>query len=104
MRTWNLRATFGMTMMPHQAVDRVLDELGVTQLRPLLLAIFKQFKPDQTAKALPMIVAWTVRFLICGSGAVARLRRLTPTARRGVVGQSEHGASFMGDDEGDRPR
>jgi hypothetical protein len=51
----------------------VLDQLGVTQLRPLLLAIFRHFKPDQTAKALPMIVAWTVRFLICGSGGSGTL-------------------------------
>jgi hypothetical protein len=51
----------------------VLHQLGVTQLRPLLLAIFQHFKPDQAAKALPMIVAWTVRFLICGSGGSGTL-------------------------------
>ncbi len=51
----------------------VLDQLGVTQLRPLLLAVFAKFKPDQTAQALPMIVAWTVRFLICGSGGSGTL-------------------------------
>lgn len=51
----------------------VLDQLGVTQLRPLLLAIFSEFKPDQVTKALPMIVAWTVRFLICGSGGSGTL-------------------------------
>ncbi len=51
----------------------VLDQLGVTQLRPLLLAIFSKFKSDQVTKALPMIVAWTVRFLICGSGGSGTL-------------------------------
>lgn len=51
----------------------VLDQLGVTQLRPLLMAIFTHFNVDQTAKALPMIVAWTVRFLICGSGGSGTL-------------------------------
>jgi hypothetical protein len=51
----------------------VLDQLGVTQLRPLLLAIFSYFEPSETAKALPMIVAWTVRFLICGSGGSGTL-------------------------------
>jgi hypothetical protein len=62
----------------------VLDELGVTQLRPLLLAIFKQFKPDQTAKALPMIVAWTVRFLICGSGGSGTLETAYADRAAGV--------------------
>jgi predicted small metal-binding protein len=61
----------------HDAVVRqsieVLDQLGVTQLRPLLMAIFAHFTPDQTAKALPMIVAWTVRFLICGAGGSGTL-------------------------------
>lgn len=51
----------------------VLSQLGVTQLRPLLLAIFQHFKSDQATKALPMIVAWTVRFLICGSGGSGTL-------------------------------
>lgn len=51
----------------------VLDQLGVTQLRPLVLAIFQHFGPDEIAKALPMIVAWTVRFLICGSGGSGTL-------------------------------
>jgi hypothetical protein len=51
----------------------VLDQLGVTQLRPLLLAIFNKFEPIEIAKAMPMIVGWTVRFLICGSGGSGTL-------------------------------
>jgi len=51
----------------------VLDQLGVTQLRPLLLAIFARFEPAEIAKAMPMIVAWTVRFLISGSGGSGTL-------------------------------
>jgi hypothetical protein len=51
----------------------VLDQLGVTQLRPLLLAVFSQFETPEIAKAMPMIVAWTVRFLICGSGGSGTL-------------------------------
>jgi Protein of unknown function (DUF1524) len=34
---------------------------------------FEHFGPDEIAKALPMIVAWTVRFLICGSGGSGTL-------------------------------
>ncbi len=51
----------------------VLQHLGVTQLRPLLLAIFEHFKAAEVTRALPSIVAWTVRFLICGSGGSGTL-------------------------------
>jgi hypothetical protein len=51
----------------------VLDMVGVTQIRPLLLAIFKYFPEAEVKKALPMVVAWTVRFLICGSGGSGTL-------------------------------
>lgn len=51
----------------------VLSQLGVTQLRPLLLALFQRFKSDEVTKVLPMMVAWTVRFLICGSGGSGTL-------------------------------
>jgi hypothetical protein len=52
---------------------QVLDQLGVSQLRPLVLAIFQHFVTDEIAKALPAIVAWSVRFLICGSGGSGTL-------------------------------
>jgi len=51
----------------------VLDQLGVSQLRPLVLAIFQHLPVDEIAKALPAIVAWSVRFLICGSGGSGTL-------------------------------
>ena len=51
----------------------VLGQLGVSQLRPLLIAIFSYFAPAEVTKALPMIVAWSVRFLICGSGGSGTL-------------------------------
>ena len=45
----------------------VLEQLGVSQLRPLLIAIFGQFAAAEVTKALPMLVGWTVLFLIGGS-------------------------------------
>lgn len=51
----------------------VLDLVGVTQIRPLLMAIFNNFTADEVKKALPAAVAWTVRFLICGSGGSGTL-------------------------------
>jgi hypothetical protein len=57
-----------------QSVE-ALDQLGVTQLRPLLLAIMERFSDTEIAKAFPMIVAWTVRFLVCGSGGSGTLEQ-----------------------------
>ena len=53
---------------------QVLEQLGVKQLRPLVLAIFQHFAPDEITKSLPAIVAWSVRFLICGSGGSGTLK------------------------------
>ena len=49
------------------------DTIGVAQIRPLLLAVFRQFSPEEIKKTLPMTVCWTVRFLICGSGGSGTL-------------------------------
>jgi hypothetical protein len=59
----------------HPVVEsiEVLNELAVTQLRPLLLAVFECFSLEEITKTLPMIVSWTVRFLICGSGGSGTL-------------------------------
>ena len=51
----------------------VLEQLGVSQLRPLLIAIFGHFAAAEVTNALPMLVGWTVRFLICGSGGSGTL-------------------------------
>ena len=64
----------------------VLDQLGVTQLRPLVLAIFQHFSPDEIAKTLPAIVAWSVRFLICGSGGSGTLETAYADRAKDVSG------------------
>jgi len=51
----------------------VLDLVSVTQIRPLLMAVFNNFTADEVKKALPATVARTVRFLICGSGGSGTL-------------------------------
>lgn len=43
-----------------------LDLLKAIQIRPLVLAILKHFNEDQVRQTLPMLVSWTVRFLIVG--------------------------------------
>jgi Protein of unknown function DUF262/Protein of unknown function (DUF1524) len=54
---------FGATVS--QAVE-ALDTLRATQIRPLLVAVFSNFDAPEIRKALPMLVAWTVRFMIVG--------------------------------------
>ena len=43
-------------------------ELRVVQNRPLILAIMREFEEREIRRSLPMLVSWTVRFLIRGSG------------------------------------
>ena len=50
-----------------------LQLLKATQIRPLLLAIVAHFDPKEVRRALPMLVCWTVRFMVVGklgSGAL----------------------------------
>lgn len=51
----------------------VFELVGVSQIRPLLLAVFDNFIVGEVNKAAPMMVSWTVRFLICGSGGSGTL-------------------------------
>lgn len=51
------------------AVRESIEALGTlkaTQIRPLVLAILKHFDDGEVKRALPMLVCWTVRFLIVG--------------------------------------
>ena len=45
-----------------------LNILNMSQIRPLLLAVFERFEPDEVAKAVTLFVSWGVRFLIVGGG------------------------------------
>lgn len=48
-----------------ESVD-ALQILKAVQIRPLLLAILRSFDVNEVRKALPMLVCWTVRFMITG--------------------------------------
>ena len=43
-----------------------LNLLKATQIRPLVISLLKQFEEKEVKRALPMLVCWTVRFLIVG--------------------------------------
>lgn len=54
---------------------RTLNELKVSQIRPLLLGAARHLEPKQAAKAFERFVAWTVRFIICGGGRGGDMER-----------------------------
>lgn len=49
--------------------------LAVEQIRPLLLAIIRRFEPVQQRAAVRMLLSWSVRFLVAGSGGGGPLDR-----------------------------
>lgn len=65
-----------------------LGELRVIQNRPMILAILRHFDDQETRRALPMLLSWTVRFLIGGSGGSGTLESLfSSTAQRISTGE-----------------
>ncbi len=55
---------FGPTSRDHMGT---LNELGMIQIRPLLLAVLGQFSIEEAKKCLKLFVAWSARFLIHGA-------------------------------------
>lgn len=46
---------------------RTMHLIGVTQIRPLILAISRHFKPNETARGFKRMISWSVRILIEGT-------------------------------------
>lgn len=59
-------------------------ELRVIQNRPLILAILQNFEDTAIQQALPMLVSWTVRFLICGGSGSGTLEALFSTSAQRI--------------------
>jgi hypothetical protein len=49
-----------------QHIETIAKHLRVEQIRPLLFAVARHFKPDEADKAFKLFVSWSVRFLIFG--------------------------------------
>jgi len=49
-----------------KSIKTINNDLRVTQIRPLMLAISKHFNPKQTAISFKRLVSWSVRILISG--------------------------------------
>jgi len=47
-----------------------LNELGMKQMRPLLLSVLRGFEPKEVTRALTLLVSAAVRFLIAATGRV----------------------------------
>jgi hypothetical protein len=54
---------FGATTRQHMLT---LNLLGITRIRPLLLAVLEVFEPREVKKTLKMMVSWAVRFMVVG--------------------------------------
>ena len=63
---WN---DYGSTAREHMTT---LNELGMIQLRPLLLAILKKFTVPEVKKSMRLLLSWSVRFLIYGALVISR--------------------------------
>lgn len=57
---WN---DYGSSARDHMAT---LNELGMVQMRPLIISILEEFKPAEIRKSLKVLVSWSVRFLVYG--------------------------------------
>jgi hypothetical protein len=49
-----------------QASVKTIKSLNITVLRPLMLAVIRNFSPKEAERAFRAFVSWTVRFLIVG--------------------------------------
>jgi hypothetical protein len=56
-------------------ISVITSVLGIEQIRPLLLAIVRNFERDEVKISAKMLVAWSVRFLIAGGGGGGVLDR-----------------------------
>jgi hypothetical protein len=49
--------------------------LGIEQIRPLMMAVLKQFSTAEAEKAFRLMLSWSIRFLIVGTGGGGYLDR-----------------------------
>lgn len=56
----------------------------MSQIRPLLLAVMKNFKPKEVQKTLRLMVAWCVRFLVVGGHGAGVLEEAYGTTAKAV--------------------
>jgi Protein of unknown function DUF262/Protein of unknown function (DUF1524) len=58
-----------------RALDLMSNEIGVEQIRPLILAVARRFTSQEMERAFQLFLSWSVRFLISGGGGGGKLDR-----------------------------
>jgi len=84
-----------------------LQTLKATQIRPLLLSIATKFEIKEVRRAFPMLVCWTVRFLIVGklgsgpleSGYAERAKEVSKGAINTAVQLFDASQGFLATDD-----
>jgi Protein of unknown function DUF262/Protein of unknown function (DUF1524) len=56
-------------------IATITQELGIEQIRPLMLAVAQFFEIEEAKRAFRMFLSWSVRFLIVGGGGGGNLDR-----------------------------
>lgn len=72
-----------------------LNLLGMTQIRPLILAILQQFTPAEVKKSLRLFVSWAVRFVVVGGVGGGTLENHYSTRASEVIGGAIKTASAL---------
>ena len=67
------------------AIYTISRELGGEQIRPLMLAVARNFSVEEAQKAFEKMVSWAVRFLIAGGGGGGVMDRSYGTRARDVT-------------------
>jgi hypothetical protein len=67
-----------------RALDLMSNEIGVEQIRPLILAVARKFSAVEMDRAFQMFLSWSVRFLISGGGGGGKLDRYYGTQAQAV--------------------
>lgn len=67
-----------------RALDLMSNEIGVEQIRPLILAVARRFTPQEMDRAFQLFLSWSVRFLISGGGGGGKLDRYYGTQAKDV--------------------
>ena len=71
--------------LSRDAIFTISRELGGEQIRPLMLAVARNFSIEEAARAFEKMVSWAVRFLIAGGGGGGVMDRSYGTRARDVT-------------------
>jgi hypothetical protein len=80
-----------------KTIDILTNQLEAVQIRPLMLAITRNFSEKEAQKAFQLFVSWSVRFLIVGGGGGGKLDRYYGTRAQQVTNGKITSAKALAD-------